>query len=234
MPSGITLNSLSSESQALHVILIYTSFVYAWVDMSQIVVYNIIMKLICGIDEVGRGCLAGPVLASCVILGEGASKYNDSKKLTHLKRVKLFSSIRKEALYSNSIYRTADQIDQSNILASTLDCFSDLMTGATSFVSEYYPDAELEFLIDGNRLPKDAPDNASFVVKGDGKINSISAASILAKVTRDRWMDKLSVKHPGYGLEKHKGYGTKQHILALKELGPIPGLHRYTFAPIRC
>ena len=180
---------------------------------------------ICGIDEAGRGPWAGPVVAGAVIWPEGATlpeALNDSKKLSATKRDALYEIISAEAHYAVGI-ATAQEIDQMNILQATFvamqRAFAQLNTPA-DFA-----------LIDGNKLPS-IPCPAQAIVKGDSKSPSIAAASIIAKVTRDRMMADLALAHPEYGFERHAGYGTKQHAEALAAHGPCPA-HRRSFAPIR-
>ncbi len=180
---------------------------------------------ICGIDEAGRGPWAGPVVAGAVMWPEDVeipAALNDSKKLSATKRDALYEIITTQAHYAVGI-ATAQEIDQMNILQATFvamqRAFAQLNTPA-DFA-----------LIDGNKLPN-IPCPAQAIVKGDSKSPSIAAASIIAKVTRDRMMAELAHKHPEYGFERHAGYGTKQHAEALAANGPCPA-HRRSFAPIR-
>tara|TARA_R110000824_G_scaffold118960_19_gene272660 strand:- start:80152 stop:80829 length:678 start_codon:yes stop_codon:yes gene_type:complete len=179
---------------------------------------------VCGIDEAGRGPLAGPVVAGAAVidmarLPEGL---NDSKKLTHKKREELFAALMKSADIGIGI-ASVEEIDEINILQATMLA----MTRALEALGS--PPAFA--LIDGNRVPKFACP-ARAIVKGDGRVLSIAAASIAAKVTRDRIMLDLARSHPGYGWEKNMGYGTKMHMDALQRLGASPH-HRKSFAPVR-
>lgn len=182
-------------------------------------------RLIAGVDEVGRGPLAGPVVTAAVILDpdkpiEGLA---DSKAMSEKKREKLFDEIKEKAL-SWAIGRCeVEEIDELNILQATMVAMQRAVAGLS-------PQPE-HALIDGNRCPK-LPCTAEAVVKGDSKVAAISAASILAKVTRDREMVELDEQYPGYGLAGHKGYPTKSHIEALHTLGVTP-IHRRTFGPVR-
>ena len=174
-------------------------------------------KNICGVDEAGRGPLAGPVCAAAVILPEGCiiEGVNDSKKLTEKKREALFDVIIETAISCSVAFGTVEEIERDNILAATMNTMRRAVEGL-SVKADYA-------MIDGNRLPKlDIP--AQTIVGGDAKSMSIAAASILAKVTRDRLMLEYAEKYPQYGFEKHKGYGTKLHIERILEYGesPIP------------
>lgn len=176
---------------------------------------------VCGIDEAGRGPLAGPVVAAAVILAPGTALpgVNDSKKLTEKKREALFDYIKENAL-AYGIGRASEQeIDEINILQATFLAMRRAVDALP--VSADYA------LVDGNRIQGlDIP--ADCVIGGDGKVLSIAAASILAKVTRDREMRALAQQYPAYGFEKHKGYGTKAHYQAIAEHGICP-IHRRTF-----
>lgn len=181
--------------------------------------------LLAGVDEVGRGPLAGDVVAAAVILEparpiEGLA---DSKKLSEKKREQLFDLIRERALSYAVARASVAEIDQLNILHASLLA----MRRAVEQLS-----VQPEFvLVDGNRKP-DWHYNCDTVVKGDGRVAAIAAASILAKVTRDREMVALDAKYPGYGLAGHKGYPTKAHLEALERLGASP-IHRQSFAPVK-
>ncbi len=174
-----------------------------------------------GVDEAGRGPLAGPVTAAAVVLPEDAviDGLNDSKKLSEKRREELFDVIRDKAL-AYAVYSVDEKrIDEINILQATFEA----MRGAVGAL-DVIPDL---VLVDGNRLPGlELP--CETVVKGDSKSMSIAAASILAKVTRDRYMRRMAEIYPGYGFEKHKGYGTKAHYEAIERLG-ICDIHRRTF-----
>ena len=176
---------------------------------------------VCGIDEAGRGPLAGDVFAAAVIFDEGTciEGINDSKKLSEKKREKLFDEIIEHALaYS---IKSCDNftIDDINILAATMQTMKNAVDSLT-----IKPDI---VFVDGNRLPElDIP--AEYVIHGDAISASIAAASILAKVSRDRFMYEMDKKYPEYDFAKHKGYGTKLHYEKLREFGPCE-IHRLTF-----
>lgn len=181
--------------------------------------------LIAGVDEVGRGPLAGPVVAAAVILDpkRPIDGLADSKKLTQKRREQLAVTIREQALCWALGRAEVDEIDRLNILHASLLA----MRRAVETLSV----APGHALIDGNRCP-DLPCSAEAVVGGDATVASISAASILAKVARDREMVELDSRYPGYGLARHKGYPTKVHLEALLTLGVSP-IHRTSFAPVR-
>lgn len=178
-------------------------------------------NLICGVDEAGRGPLAGPVCAAAVIMPEGLiiDGVNDSKKLTAKKREKLFDIIKNEAVCYSVAFASASEIDEINILNATHLAMTRAVEGL-----EKVPEV---VLVDGNSLPKWYY-NSEAIVKGDAVCHSIACASILAKVSRDRLMLLEAEKYPQYSFEKHKGYGTKVHVQAIKEYGPCP-IHRKTF-----
>ena len=176
---------------------------------------------ICGVDEAGRGPLAGPVCAAAVILPEGCiiEGVNDSKKLTEKKRDALFDVIIEQAVSCSIAFGTVEEIERDNILQTTMNTMKRAVEGL-SVEADYA-------MIDGNRLPPlDIP--AEYVVKGDARSMSIAAASILAKVSRDRLMLEYAKKYPEYCFEKHKGYGTKLHIEKILEYGETP-IHRKSF-----
>ena len=176
---------------------------------------------ICGVDEAGRGPLAGPVCAAAVILPEGCiiDGVNDSKKLTEKKREALFDVIIETAVSCSIAFGTVEEIERDNILATTMNTMKRAVEGL-SVKADYA-------MIDGNRLPPlDIP--AETIVKGDANSMSIAAASILAKVSRDRLMLEYAKKYPEYEFEKHKGYGTKLHIEKILEFGETP-IHRPSF-----
>ena len=180
--------------------------------------------LIAGVDEAGRGPLAGPVVAAAVILDERnpITGLADSKVLTAKRREKLFDEIRAKALCCSIAQASVEEIDQINILQATLLAMRRAVEGLRLKPSLV--------LVDGNRLPVLAM-RAEAIVKGDSKVQAISAASILAKVTRDRWCAELDAQFPQYGFAGHKGYGTAEHLLALHTHGACPQ-HRKTFGPV--
>ena len=178
-------------------------------------------QYICGIDEVGRGPFAGPVVAGAVILpkDDPILYLNDSKKLSEKKREALYDEIMERAVATGIGVVSPARIDEINILQATFLA----MRRAVEAL-----DVPADFaLVDGNRIQGlDIP--AETVIGGDGKVLSIAAASILAKVTRDRYMREMAQTYPEYGFEKHKGYGTKAHYAAIEQYGICP-LHRRTF-----
>ena len=180
--------------------------------------------LVAGVDEAGRGPLAGPVVAAAVILDERQpiAGLADSKKLTALRRERLFDEIRAKALCCSVAEASVEEIDRLNILQATLLAMRRAVQGL-----RLKPGL---VLVDGNRLPVlDIP--AEAIVKGDALVPAISAASILAKVHRDRWCAEVHTQYPEYGFDAHKGYGTAAHLQALQDHGACP-LHRKTFAPV--
>ena len=179
---------------------------------------------VCGIDEAGRGPWAGPVVAAAVILDPARlpAGLNDSKKLTAAKRDALFPEIMDSAQVGIGV-ADVERIDRDNILAATLWAMGEAFRSLTI--------SPALALVDGNRAPVLAC-KVQTIVEGDGKSLSIAAASIIAKVTRDRMMIELDALHPGYGFARHKGYGTALHRAALQRLGPC-NAHRMSFAPIR-
>ena len=178
-------------------------------------------SLICGVDEAGRGPLAGPVYAAAVILPRDAviDGLNDSKKLTEKKRDALFDVITERALTYGIASASVEEIEKLNILNATF-------LAMNRAVAKLAPAPELA-LIDGNRNTGIAMPSRC-IVKGDSRCADIAAASILAKVSRDRYMLNLAEKYPQYHFEQHKGYGTKLHYEALREYGPSPE-HRPSF-----
>lgn len=184
-------------------------------------IYDSGVKLICGVDEAGRGPLAGPVCAAAVILPQGfvIEGLNDSKKLSEKKRDALFDLIKESAISYGIAFATVEEIESLNILSAT-------MLAMNRAIKQLSPVPELA-LIDGNRN-KEIEINSQCVVKGDSRCADIAAASILAKVTRDRYMLEMAEKYPEYHFEKHKGYGTKLHYEALREHGPSD-IHRMSF-----
>ncbi len=181
--------------------------------------------MLAGVDEVGRGPLAGPVVTAAVILAPDdpyLGKYRDSKKVAEKKRLKLYHHIRHHAVAYAVTLATLDEIDQLNILHATMLSMRRSVE-ALSIVP-------VKVLVDGNRVP-DLAVPAEAVIGGDDLVQEIAAASIVAKVVRDRMMAMFDVQYPGYQFGKHKGYGTKVHMDALRELGPCP-IHRKSFAPV--
>ena len=178
-------------------------------------------NVIAGIDEAGRGPLAGHVYAAAVILPENTviEGLNDSKKLSEKKREELYDIIVEKALAYKICWVDCETIDKINIRNATLKAMKEAAEGL-----EICP---TKILVDGNALP-DTDISAEYVIKGDSKSMAISAASILAKVTRDRYIKELDEIYPQYGFAKNKGYGTADHIAAIKEFGPCP-IHRKTF-----
>ena len=180
--------------------------------------------LIAGVDEAGRGPLAGPVVAAAVILDDlnPIKGLADSKKLTALKRDKLYDEIRAKALCCSIAEASVEEIDALNIFQATMLAMRRAVEGLRLKPNKV--------LVDGNRLPV-LDVLAEAIVKGDSKVQAISAASILAKVTRDRWCEQIDHDYPAYGFAKHKGYGTEAHMQALKKHGATPW-HRKSFAPV--
>ena len=177
---------------------------------------------ICGVDEAGRGPLAGPVCAAAVILPEGAviEGLDDSKKLTEKKREKLYDIIKETAVAYSVAYGTLEEIETVNILEATYLAMNRAIEGLN-----LKPDFAL---IDGNRVPRGIKIPCETIVKGDSKSMSVAAASVLAKVTRDRLMLEYDKKYPEYNFKKHKGYGTKEHTELIKQYGPCE-IHRLSF-----
>ena len=179
------------------------------------------LSVIAGGDEAGRGPLAGPVYAAAVILPQGLEipGLNDSKKLSEKKREALYDEIIEKALCYAICSCDEKEIDEKNILKATMDTMSRCLDELT-----LRPQVAL---IDGNRCPENQVETR-YIIGGDAKSNSIAAASILAKVSRDRFMLQMAEKYPEYHFEKHKGYGTKLHTDILKEIGPCE-IHRRSF-----
>ena len=177
--------------------------------------------LLCGVDEAGRGPLAGPVYAAAVILPRGLviEGLDDSKKLTEKKREALFDPIREQAIACGIAYATVEEIEERNILNATF-------LAMNRAIEKLSPAPELA-LIDGNRNTG-ITFSSRCVVKGDAKCADIAAASVLAKVSRDRYMLEIAEQYPQYRFEQHKGYGTKLHYDMLREYGPSP-IHRMSF-----
>ena len=184
-------------------------------------------KVIAGVDEAGRGPLAGPVVVAAVILPPTDESFglavDDSKALTDARRRKLYEQLTTDPRVRWYVaVKAAATIDRLNILRATHEGMRDAVTGLGN-------DVDIA-LVDGLPVP-DFPVPAEFIVKGDARSASIGAASIIAKVTRDRMMEELDSVYPGYGFSKHKGYGTAAHLAALKRLGACPE-HRRSFAPV--
>ena len=191
-----------------------------WLEYEQ----NAISKgftSVCGVDEAGRGPLAGPVCAAAVILPEDTiiEGVNDSKKLTEKKRESLFEVIKSTAVSYCIAYATVEEIENMNILNATMLAMKRAVEGL-DVKSDYA-------MIDGNRMPELSIEGEC-IVKGDAKSMSIACASILAKVSRDRLLYEYAKEYPQYHFDKHKGYGTKVHVEALKQYGPCP-YHRMSF-----
>ena len=180
--------------------------------------------LVAGVDEAGRGPLAGPVVAAAVILDarQPIAGLADSKKLTALRREKLFDEILAKALCCSIAEASVEEIERLNILQATMLAMQRAVEGLRLKPGHV--------LVDGNRLPTLGMTSEA-IVKGDATVPAISAASILAKVTRDRWCAQVDVDYPQYGFAGHKGYGTAAHLAALQAHGACP-LHRKTFAPV--
>ncbi len=184
-------------------------------------IYDSGVSILCGVDEAGRGPLAGPVCAAACILPRGLviDGLDDSKKLSDKKRRELFDVIKREAVSFGVAFASVEEIEEHNILRATFMAMNRAIAKL---------DAVPELaIIDGNRAAGiEMP--ARCIVKGDSKCADIAAASILAKVTRDEYMLAMAEKYPEYHFEKHKGYGTKLHYEALREYGPSP-IHRMSF-----
>ena len=180
--------------------------------------------LIAGVDEAGRGPLAGPVFAAAVILDDlkPIAGLADSKKLSPKRRDQLFEAILANALCCSVAQASVQEIDQLNILHATLLAMRRAVDGLRL--------KPVKVLVDGNRLPV-LDIRAEAIIQGDAKVACISAASILAKVERDRWCERIDTEFPNYGFARHKGYGTAEHLAALRSHGPSPW-HRRSFAPV--
>ena len=180
--------------------------------------------LVAGVDEAGRGPLAGPVVAAAVILDarKPIAGLADSKKLTALRREKLFDDIMAKALCCSIAEASVEEIERLNILQATMLAMQRAVEGLRLKPGHV--------LVDGNRLPT-LRMTSEAIVKGDALVPAISAASILAKVTRDRWCARVDAEYPQYGFAGHKGYGAAAHLQALQEHGACP-LHRKTFATV--
>jgi ribonuclease HII len=200
------------------------------IKAEQVALYWDAPGLMAGVDEAGRGPLAGPVVAAAVILDDlnPIKGLADSKTLTATRREKLYDEIRAKALCCSVAEASVAEIDEINILQATMLAMRRALLGL--------PIPPQQVVVDGNRCP--CPDGLGFeclweaIVKGDATVPSISAASILAKTTRDALMRDLDGRYPGFSLSGHKGYPTPSHVRALNALGPSP-LHRRSFSPVR-
>ena len=187
--------------------------------------FNLVEELVAGVDEVGRGPLCGPVVTAAVILDPARPilGLNDSKKLSEVRREALFEEICEKAVAWCIARAEVEEIDRLNILHATMLAMQRAVEGLSV--------TPRLALIDGNRCPQLSVPSAP-VIQGDGQVPAIAAASILAKVSRDREMCALDLCYPGYGLAGHKGYPTAAHLQALQRLGPTI-IHRRSFAPVR-
>lgn len=193
---------------------------FDWLEFEKIA-YSKGFNAVCGVDEAGRGPLAGPVCAAAVILPKGhiIKGVNDSKKLSEKKREMLFDVVKNEAISYSIAFASVEEIEEMNILNATMLAMKRAVEGLSVPADFAY--------IDGNRLPSlEIP--SEYIIKGDARSMSVAAASILAKVSRDRLMLNYSAEYPQYQFEKHKGYGTKLHTDMIKEFGPSP-IHRMSF-----
>lgn len=184
-------------------------------------------RYVAGVDEAGRGPLAGPVAVAAVVFCPDRPRLNgldDSKQLTALRRDALFDKIQQRALAFHIVMVDVDDIDALNIFQATMAGMRRAVEGV-AHVAQFAR-------IDGNKIPKGLPCPAEALVGGDALDRAIMAASILAKVSRDRYMQQLHEQHPHYGFDQHKGYGTPAHLAALRQHGPCPA-HRRSFAPVR-
>ena len=188
--------------------------------------YSSSCKLIVGVDEAGRGPLAGPVFAAAALFPPDFEDelIDDSKKLTAKKREALFDEIKEKALAYGIASVSADDIDKYNIYEATKICMKKAIEQIGIDYDLIITDA-MPLYIKGKKVIA--------MIKGDAQCLNVAAASILAKVSRDRYMDELDKQYPEYGFAKHKGYGTKAHIDAIMKYGPIEHVHRKTFAPIK-
>lgn len=180
---------------------------------------------VCGTDEVGRGCLCGPVTASAVILDPEniPDGLDDSKKLSKKKREAIFETILRTS-HVAVVSVSASEIDRTNIRVASLRAMTEAINALV-----IKPD---HVLVDGNVIPPNLSIPATSIIKGDAKSLSIAAASIVAKVIRDRLMERADFQWPGYGFAKNAGYGSKVHLQGIQQLGPCP-IHRMTFKPLK-
>ena len=187
--------------------------------------YSDKVNLIVGVDEAGRGPLAGPVVAAAVIFARAYTnkEINDSKQLSEKKREKLFIEIQNNALAIGVGIIDAETIDRINIYEATKLAMKTAIKNLNHNYDLILTDA---MKLENQKAP------VIDIIKGDAKALPIAAASIIAKVTRDHIMDELAKKYPEYGFEVHKGYGTKKHMDALKQFGPIKGVHRFSYKPV--
>lgn len=187
--------------------------------------YSNKIKLIVGVDEAGRGPLAGPVVAAACLFARAYKnkEINDSKQLSEKKREELYDVIIKDALAYGVGIVSAEEIDRLNIYEATKKAMKEAINNVKHKFDLILTDAMPLKGFDVEVVP---------IIKGDAKALPIAAASIIAKVTRDRMMRELSNKYPEYGFDVHKGYGTKKHMDALKEHGPIKGVHRFSYKPV--
>ena len=188
--------------------------------------YNEKVKYIAGTDEAGRGCLLGPVVASAVIFPSDFfdERINDSKKLSEKQREELFDYIMDNALAVSVCEISPEEIDEINILEASRKAMETCIKNLNHQVDFVLTDAVKLYQCD---CPNDA------IIKGDAKAQCIAAASIIAKVTRDRICYELDKKYPEYNIKNNKGYGTKDHLEALEEFGPVKGLHRFSYKPVK-
>ena len=186
--------------------------------------------LVIGVDEAGRGPLVGSVVAAAVAFPPGfrIDGLTDSKKLSEKKREALYNQITSECYWSFA-QSNSNEIDQINILEATMLAMKKAVEQLMLLIEDN--SQTISVLVDGNKCPD--IQNSRAIIKGDLTEPVISAASIIAKVTRDRQMIALDQEYPEYGFSKHKGYGTKAHLEALANFGPIQGQHRFTFAPVK-
>ena len=186
--------------------------------------------LVIGVDEAGRGPLAGSVVAAAVAFPPDfrIDGLTDSKKLSEKKREALYNQITRECYWSFA-QSNSNEIDQINILEATMLAMKKAVEQLMLLLEDN--SQTISVLVDGNRCPD--IENCRAIIKGDLTEPVISAASIIAKVTRDRQMIALDQEYPEYGFAKHKGYGTRAHLEALANFGPIQGQHRFTFAPVK-
>lgn len=182
---------------------------------------------VAGTDEAGRGPLAGPVVAAAVILDPGniPPGLDDSKRLSAEQRETIYQLILRQALCVCAASVCAASIDAGDIRKASLEAMRRAVAGLTI--------RPLLVLADGRDIPPGLTCQAAALVKGDQRSQSIAAASIVAKVTRDRMLSRCGAVHPGYGFERHAGYGTKVHMAGIETLGALPGIHRMSFSPLR-